>query len=96
MQITHYLIAYFDRQDRAKGLSLPDFMARELTSYYHARQKKLVGELVTEAIRVGTLKGIHRKIKKLLRQAEKMQGDELRQIGARIEALYKQAKELSN
>lgn len=95
MQITPYLVTYFNQQDRAKRLTVPGFMARELASYYHAQQRQLAKELVTGSVKVGALKRIRKQIKKLLKRAEKAQGDELRKIGAEIEQLYQQAEELS-
>lgn len=92
MQITPYLVGYFDRQDRAKQLTTPGFMARELASYYHTQQKEIAQELVTEAVKVGSLRAIQKQIKKLVRQAQKAQGAELREIGAKIEALQEQAE----
>lgn len=94
IQITPYLVGYFDRQDRAKRLTSPGFMTRELTSYHQVRQQEVAQELVTSAIKTETLKGIRKEIKRLMRKAEKMQGDDLRRIGARIEALYRKAEQL--
>lgn len=93
MQITPYLIAYHDRQDRAKRFTAPGFMARELASYHHARQREIAKEVVAGAVKVGTLKAIRKQIRKLLKQADQAQGEELRAIGARIEVLAKQAED---
>lgn len=95
MQITPYLITYFNQQDRAKRLTVPGFMTRELASYYHTQQQRIAKELVTGSVKVGVLKGIRKQIRKLLGRAEKAQGDDLRKIGAEIERLYQQAEALS-
>lgn len=95
MQVTPYLVAYFNQQDRAKQLTTPGFMVRELASYHHTQQQQITKELVVGAVRVGALKGIRKQIGRLLKKAEKSQGDDLRRIGAEIERLYQQAEDLS-
>ena len=96
IQCTSYLVGYFDQQDRAKRLTTPGFMSREIASYYQTQRRKMAQEVVTSAVKVGTLQEIRKRIKRLVRKAEKAQGDELRKIGAEIEELYRQAEQWRN
>jgi HPt (histidine-containing phosphotransfer) domain-containing protein len=94
--IIPYLVAYFDRAERAKRYTMPGFIARELASYHVLQQKKLAGELITESIKLQAIKKIQRQVKRLVKQAESLQGDELRQVGAQIEKLQEQAESWLN
>ena len=66
--IIPYLVAYFDRAERAKRYTMPGFIARELASYYIAKQK----QDTTEAYYYGVIKGARRRIKQIKRQVTPM------------------------
>jgi len=58
-------------------------------------QQELVKKATEELVRVEILKVIRIQIKQLLKKAKELQGDELREVGQRIEELAKQAEVLS-
>jgi hypothetical protein len=95
--IIPYLVAYLDRAERAKRYTMPGFIARELASYHVIQQQKhLAGELITESLKLQAIKKIQHQVKRLIKRAESLQGDELRQVGTQIEKLQEQAESWLN